>query len=267
VDKLHLDSVRKNYEYNDYILGYYTKLMNDKHHQSLKFTLQNKLESIRTCNQFWLVDRYDIHRVKDFIKTNLCKDKFCHNCKKVKQASRMSRFIPEIERHKDLNLYHVVFTSPNVPGHQLSETIQKQFSAFTKITQYLKSNKGRNIRGLDFDSWGYQGAIRSLEVTYKGDSYHPHLHVLLAMEGEISEKNHTNPFSKRHGKIVRNFADEEILLQKIFYLLMNGQRVTLKAIENLDLGYSCMMDKFKEDDYFELFKYMTNLTDQKLVNL
>src|SRR5690606_10478932 len=131
------------------------------------------------CNRFWNIDRYDIQKVKDFIRTNLCRDKFCNNCKKVKQAERMARFMPEIQKYKKYNMSQLVLTVPNVPGGDLHTMIQKMFKAFARLIEYFKGKK--NIRGLDFSWLGYQGAIRSLEVTYKQD-YHPHLHVLLIHE-------------------------------------------------------------------------------------
>lgn len=43
---------------------------------------------------------------------------------------------------------------------------------------------------------------------------------------------------------------------------MNDIKVTKKAIDNLDLGYLCAIDKFKNDDYAELFKCMIKLTTE-----
>ena len=38
--------------------------------------------------------------------------------------------------------------------------------------------------------------------------------------------------------------------------------ITLNKIEELDKGYSCICDKFSDNDYLELFKYMTKETDE-----
>ncbi|MEI7028335.1 protein rep [Paenibacillus sp. y28] len=216
-----------------------------------------KAESMGTCNKRWYLDVYEKSGVLDFKKTNLCKDKFCNNCKRVMQATRMDRFIPEIDKFRDAKKIHLVLTSPNVERHNLKENIKQQFNAFAKLIGYLKAKKP--IKGLDIHKWGYMGAVRSLEVTYKGDSYHPHLHVLLMFEDDfdIGPKTVVNAFSKKFGDVKRKFSEREILVQKIWYLLMNNERVNKKNIDSLQRGYSCMMDEFRDGDYHELFKYMT----------
>lgn len=211
------------------------------------------------CNKFWELDKYFEQKVKDYQRTNLCKNKFCSNCKKVKQASRMARYIPEFEQYKD-NLYHLVLTLPNCPGDNLEYTIKHMAKCFKSLIRYLSGNL--RIKGLDFESWGYKGAVRSLEVTYFTDSYHPHYHVALVLGDEVlCKKDIINTYSFNYRtsipELKRLFSVQEILIQKIWYLLINNQKVTKINIDNLDIGYSCMMDKFHEGDYAELFKYLT----------
>jgi hypothetical protein len=66
-----------------------------------------------------------------------------------------------------------------------------------------------------------------------------------------------NVYSLKHGVVTKLFSPEEVLLQKVWKLLINGDRVTYDDIEELDLGYSCILEPVKDDDYFEIFKYMT----------
>lgn len=259
IDKLYLKNIIKNKNYNNKIIQFYDKLRNEEVYKYQDDKFERKIESIKQCNSLFEIDHYKKQKIKDFKRTNLCKDKFCNNCKKVKQASRMAQFIPEIKKIKDSGLYHLVLTSPNVPGNELEDTIKRQLKAFPHLIEFFKGKK--KIKGLDFKQYGYKGALRSLEVTYKGNSYHPHLHVLLVADSlDISEKTIVNSYSFDHyqgGKIVRKFSEFEILVQKIWRLLLSGERVTKKNIESLDIGYSCMIDEFEENDYFELFKYMT----------
>lgn len=255
VPKKYLESVVKNLHYNEGIAKHYERLYQET---GFSITIEHKINRLADCNRYWEIDRYDESKVKDFIKTSLCKDKFCNNCKKVKQAARMARFMPEITyvKNQGLNIYQMVLTIPNIKGVDLSDAISKLFKGMATLIEYLKNKK--KIKGIDFSEIGYKGAIRSLEVTYKGDEYHPHLHVLLALSGQIGQKKHRNKFSIDHlGKRqLRLFSDFEILIQKIWYLLMNGQKVTKQAIEKAE-GYSCMLDEFKDEDFIELFKYMT----------
>jgi len=256
----YIEKIIKNIDHNKLIELYYSFLIKDS--PDLEFTLTNKVERLSACNRYWLIDRYDINKVKDFKKTNLCKDKFCNNCKKVKQASRMSRYIPEIEKYR-CNLYHLVLTQPNVHGIELKQIISKMAHSFSMLNRYLKGDK--KIKGIDFSSWGYLGSVRSLEITFNDDSYHPHYHVGIILENGIGEKIHSNQYShnRYNPKLKRLFSEKEVLIQKIWYLLMNGEKVTKKAIDELQVGYSCMIDKFKDDDYAELFKYMTKATDEE----
>lgn len=70
-----------------------------------QINFDNKILNISKCNSWWLLDHYQQQKVKDFKKTNLCKDKFCNNCKKVKQASRLSKFMPLIDEYKKIIIY------------------------------------------------------------------------------------------------------------------------------------------------------------------
>lgn len=223
----------------------------------------NKIKSINECNTVWLLDKYKHQKIKDFKKTNLCKDKFCNNCKKVKQANRMVRFIPHIEAAKEnYSLHHLTLTVPNCKGSELHETIKNIFKSFAYLIDYLKLKK--KIKGLDFEPYSYVGALRSLEVTFKGDNYHPHLHCIIALDKDFThKKDNINTYSYSYYKLTRLFSDFEVLIQKIWYLLINGTKVTKKAIDSLEEGYSCTMDSIEESSYYEVFKYMTKATDEK----
>jgi hypothetical protein len=258
VEKDFIEKVVKNISYNNVIVDYYHGMYEE--YGSTIETFLNNADRMGVCNRFWDLNVYNEQKVKDFLKTNLCHDKFCSNCKKVKQASRMSRFIPEIEKYKE-NLYHMVLTQPNVTGAGLKSCIANMFKCFYSLVRYLDGRA--KIKGVELKKLCFKGAIRSLEVTFKGDEYHPHLHAGIVLESKLGAKEHINQYSMKYGKIVRKFSEEELLIQKIWYLLINGKRVTWKNIYMLDTGYSCSIDKFKESDYAELFKYMTKETDEE----
>lgn len=263
IDDKYLFKIVKNNGYNNIIKEYYQKLF--EKHLIEDGLLSNKIQSLEQCNSIWELDKYEEHKIKDFQKTNLCKDKFCNNCKKVKQASRMSRFIPYLEQYKE-NLYHLVLTQPNIVendmfGVSIKNNIALIYKSFWYLVRYLKGNK--KISGIDFSEYNYLGAVRSLEVTFTGNEYHPHLHVAIALNGKIGTKKHINKYSHSYkSEKVTKFSDLEILIQKIWYLLMNNKTVNKENIQSLEVGYSCKMDKFKENDYAELFKYMTKASGE-----
>lgn len=230
-------------------------------------TISNKIERMSLCNKWWLIDRFDVSKVKNFKKTNLCKDKFCNNCKKVKQSQRMAKYIPELEQYKE-SLYHLILTIPNVQGEELKETIKKMSKSFRKLMYYIRGE--RVIKGYE---WlleiGYLGAVRSLEITYKDDIYHPHYHVgivLDTVELDKFKKKYINSYSYSYRELKNYFSDIEILIQKLWYLICNDIRITASNIDTLKEGYSCKLDKFKEDEYQELFKYLVKGQDENANN-
>ena len=268
IDKEFILNTHNNSVYNKVLIDYYKRLIKEGSDTS-KFSGNkygiplDKIYRLDSCNKLWNIDIYKVNQIKDFISTNLCHDKFCNNCKKVRQACRMSRYIPYIEPYKE-NLYHITFTIPNISGEYLKETIKKLSLSFRKLMRYVRGNL--KIRGLDFSHYGYKGAIRSLEITFKENNYHPHLHCAFVFENlDISNKIYKNIFSyDRVGEREdRLFSEFEIFIQKIWYLIYNDLEVTKKNIDKLDLGYSCIIDKFYNEDYMELFKYMTKETDEE----
>ena len=278
VSKEILEDVIRNLNYNKTIIDYYEFFSQNSGGITFNIkTLEGNTKRLRSCNRLWSIDKYEEQKIKDFVGTNLCRDKFCANCKKVRQAARMAKYIPVLETYKD-RLFHLTLTLPNVPGEDLIYTYKKMANAFRKLIGYLEGRK--KIKEIDFSSWGYEGAVRSLEVTFKGDSYHPHFHVGLVLNPNILSKKHiTNTFSYDYktgiAELKRLFSKEEILIQKIWYLLINDKKVNKANIEGIkairkelneknieSIGYSCTIDKFKEQDFAELFKYMTKEKDE-----
>jgi plasmid rolling circle replication initiator protein Rep len=265
VPKELLAGVIKNIENNCVVVGYYEQFSKEDSWVQKDLLLRKK-ERLKDCNKIWQIDQYEIQKIKDFQRTNLCKDKFCSNCKKVKQASRMSKYIPALEPYNE-QLHHMVLTLPNCNGQDLEKTIKKMAKCFKTLINYLVGYKQFRVEGIDFKKWGYQGAVRSLEVTFHGDSYHPHYHVGLVLDKPPGKKHIENTFSFdfRNGlpELKRLFSEEEILIQKMWYLLISGVRLTKKAIDAQALGYSCMINSFAPGDYAELFKYMTKTKNEK----
>jgi hypothetical protein len=174
----------------------------------------------------------------------------------------MARFIPYIEKFKDnYGLYLLTLTIPNCSGDELKSNINNIFKCFYSLNRYFNGEK--RIRGLDFNKFGYVGSLRSLEVTFNGDSYHPHLNCIIALNNYFYlEKNIINTYSYSYGKLNRLFSDFEILIQKIWFLLINGVKVTKSSIEALIDGYSCTVDSISDSSYYEVFKYMTKSVDE-----
>jgi hypothetical protein len=238
-------------------------------------SIMAKADRLKDCNSRWIIDKYELSRMKDFKKTNLCRDRFCSNCKKVKQAQRMEKYM-KLFADYDEDLYFITLTVPNCAAVNLKDTIKNMFNAFFKLIQYFDGRK--KIKGVDFEKFGYIGAIRNLEITFKLDGrhrFHPHLHAAFVLKGYKPGKKYIyTRFSKDNSgrRAVRLFTQDEWRMQRIWFLLINHIRVTKdslhicnyqyqidgvtkeKTIENK--GYSVVIDKFKPGQYQEMFKYM-----------
>ena len=276
----YLYKINKNRFYNRVISEYYERLKEDKDFENF-LNLDNKINSIDDCYKFFQTKVYNVAKVKELERTNLCRDKFCRNCKKVKQANRSENFTPELEKYKD-NLYHLILTVPNCNGEDLKTTIKKMFNAYQKLMRYF--SKRAKATNLNFD-YGYLGSIRSLEITFKNyiyddNNFHPHLHCAVVFEkNPVLHKDNLNVYSysykskyeydyeqqmkvKSNNNKITAFSDFEILIQKVWYLLYNNETVNYNNVNNLREGYSCKLDKFHENDYAELFKYMIKEVDE-----
>ena len=117
---------------------------------------------------------------KDYDKTKLYNANFCHNrfcpmCAKRKSLkdmvalSCMTKWIIEEKKRRFLFL---TLTVPNVCADELDDKIREMNKAFHNLK---KRNSFKNI---------VRGYVKKLELTYneKSDTYHPHFHVLIAVE-------------------------------------------------------------------------------------
>jgi len=186
-------------------------------------------------------------------------------------------------------------SQPNCKGEDLAKNVKCMARAFARFVEYLKGKE--KIAGIDFKKYNYKGALRSLEVTFKkNNNFHPHYHVILALDYEDNEeKEIVNKYSLKFGQVVRKFSETEILFQKVWRLLITQELakydtvrkiseetdskkkkkledelkiiirnypISKNALKDLDRGFSVIMDKFSQDHYYELFKYMTKATNE-----
>lgn len=249
-----------NREYNKLIYEYYMRLASETKDKKEFWNILNKADRLKACNSIWELDEYVENRIKDFKKTDLCKDRFCANCKKVRQAQRINNYL-DMFQENDEDLYFITFTVPNCNGHELRSTVKKINSAYDKLIRYFKKERKLFDKlGLDFGE--FIGSLKSLEVTFKPkgrNRFHPHIHCAFILRnykpGKAYLKNRYSEDSTGR-RDLRLFNKETVKLQKIWKLLYDGQKVTKEAIDVLDAGYSVTIDKFKSGQYKEMFKYM-----------
>ena len=184
--KEYLGKILEHYNSNKIIKNYYIELSNEykdgnEHHapnEAMMKNINNKIYRLDKCNKYWESDYYKKLNIKDYHKTYLCKDKFCLNCKKWRQAQRMKKFIPVLEKY-DKDLYFVTLTIPNVFGADVKETINRIIKAHTKLVQYLDGTRESKLLNETSKVLNLIGGIRVLEISINRDinkKYHVHLH-------------------------------------------------------------------------------------------
>ena len=232
--------------------------------------LSNRAERVFNCGKRWFHDEWTNQGYRETQAITHCYDLMCPQCQELKARARVTRYMPHLEKiSEEFDLYHATLTQPNNSAEELPKMIKRMQKAFHALTEYFSGAK--SIKGLDLSCYGYEGAIRNIEVTFKlmlrqrGEEYHPHIHAILALMQDLElPEIYANKYSysAQNGKTV--FNELEILIQKLWYLLMEDKVITLKAINELPLGYSCTCKKIercpetnKLKGAYETFKYTT----------
>lgn len=254
----YFDDVANKVKYNEYYADYYQQRFEDTNVQRYA----DLSERVRHCHQSWFGDHYKKSGIFNVKRVFHCHNRWCWLCSHLKQAKRLFFFHKQFEKLlPNYDLYHLVFTVPNVDGSELKSTLTKMQNGLKKIIRYFQGHG--KIKGVDFTQYGFVGAIRSFEIVINPTNYHPHIHCLFMLKKDLnilkSEINRYS-FEYKHSKPTRLFSELEITLQKIFFLVMHGERVNLTNIRSVPNGYSCTMDYVEGDSWHEVFKYATKMS-------
>ncbi|MDR3263644.1 MAG: protein rep [Clostridiales bacterium] len=247
LDASHLfNNDRKGFrQYNARLAEYFQMLFDETELE--RYTLLSK--RVEDCNESLSFDFYQVQKVADLKKINLCGNRFCPNCQWLLQASRLMRFSSVIaETGKTSSLWHLVLTEPNCPGADLKMVSYVMFKCCSRFIRFLEGKD--KIAGIDFNSLGYRAAFRSFEITYKDNSFHPHFHLLLALDPDyFIVKNIVNDYSysidyKTGQKVLtRKFSELEILIQKLWRLLFDNELERYKR--------QAMINEVEGEDYVD----------------
>lgn len=233
------------------------------------FSLGRLADRVKFCSTRYKVDYYPLQAVKDVTWTNACGNRFCVNCQSTMAGQRFSKYAPLLDDLSEYyDLYHVVLTIPNPRPEELFDDVEQMYKAFKYLIRYLSGIK--TVTGLNFEKYGYKGCIRSLEITknWEEGTFHPHFHCIFVFKKDskltwnqkyINKFSFSNPdVKKSHHKgadNIRHFSEFEILLQKVWAILFDGEVLTAKAVAERKLGYSCIADLCRKGKYHEVFKY------------
>ena len=267
--------IDKKRQFNATISAMYNQQLTDLDYCSQRSdmdVLERKADNIARCMLDWKIDVYDKSRAKIIGDVYRCKDKFCYNCQSLLALQRFYTYRPVLDKYaKDYELFHVVLTQPNVQGRYLKRTVELMFDRFHYLIGYFNGHK--KVRGIDFEKYGYVGAVRSLEVTQnrKTKLYHPHFHCMFILRKGLSKTddfvpwlyNSFSPDYSGKGKGDRLFTTFEFLLQRLWCLLITRKKVTIENIKNIDEllprypdGFSVVVNP-ANGQYHEIFKYAT----------
>ena len=236
-------------------------------------SLLGRADRLRKCCKYWDIDYYKFQGVKDVLRTNRCGDRFCDCCGSAQAKQREEKFAPFLDALAEkYDIFHIVFTVPNPEREEVQPTVKRMYEHFAYIIRLFTGNA--KIKGIDFLQYGYIGAVRALEITKSKlyGNFHPHFHCLFIFKKGVSKamgkRSHVNAYSfnnpdikRGHKKIEygtpeRYFTDFEILLQKVWRLRLDGEKVNANNIEELKEGYSVIAENAC-GHYHEVFKYAT----------
>lgn len=258
-----IEEIDERRKYNEDIAKLYYEHFDHTRNEKYLDVAQN----VKACSNNWFFKTWEQQRTKKLESVQTCKNRFCPVCQKAVARTRYKRFEQKINEYAETNdIYHCTLTATNVSYTALKNHVEKIIACFPKLIRYF--NGAAKIRGIDFSQYGYVCGFRSIETTYKihkvGSEFHVHIHSLLVLKKDLDLPEHVeNTYSRsKNKKGIKKFSDLEILLQKIWYLLVNDIKVTGAEINKLALGYSCTCQKVKDGNYAEVFKYAVKGVDE-----
>lgn len=262
---------KKNESIADYYLDLYEDTLENLDIDSAN--LLTRSDRVRKCCKYWDIDYYKFQGVKDVLRTNRCGDRFCDCCGSAQAKQREEKYSPFLdELAKKFDIYHIVFTVPNPDIEIVQSTVSNMYKAFSHFMRFFTGNA--KVKGVDFLQYGFVGAIRALEITKSKvyGNFHPHFHCLFIFKKGVSslmgKPRHVNSYSfnnpdiKRvhkkieYGSPERFFTDFEILIQKVWRLCVEGEKVNASNIDEMKEGYSAIAENAC-GKYHEVFKYAT----------
>lgn len=146
-----------------------------------------KVERVNDCSDFLIFGRWQDengNKHGKLIKANFCKHRLCATCnwrKSLVMYAQTNKIVEEMEKRQPTARYiFLTLTMKNMTSDKLSESIDKLLKASSAI--YSQNAKGaKSLAGFRKYLLGGQ---RILEITYnyEADTYHPHLHLVLAVK-------------------------------------------------------------------------------------
>lgn len=198
----------------------------------VKHVSDENLELIWNCGSYLSFYSTENLEVKKLNKSNFCKNRFCPMCswrQAKKDALKISILIKHLKTELNLEFIFLTLTAPNVKAEKLDSEIKRYNNCFKYLMQLKEVKKIT------------KGYIRKLEVTYnqKRDDYHPHFHVMIAVNKSYFKKK--DYISKKKWLTLW----QEVMEDK------NITQVDIRKMETDDTKAICEVAKYgaKDSDY------------------
>lgn len=149
---------------------------------------EKTLERIKECNTFlFMVGDKTLEKTK-LHRSNNCENRFCPVCawkNARKNAMKLSILMDYLSKEEQKEFLFLTLTAPNVKEAELQDEIKHYNQSFQRLMQRKEVKTA------------VKGYVRKLEVTYNKDrdDYHPHFHVILAVNKSYFNKQ--NVYIKR----------------------------------------------------------------------
>lgn len=199
----------------------------------------------------------DKEKNRKLYQAYFCKFRLCPVCnwrrslKMFAQVSEITNYI--MFKKPNVRFIFLTLTIENPTGEKLSETIDLLLDK----VQFIY-NKSRQIKELKDFKDNLIGGLRALEITYnkKKDTYHPHIHLLLAVEPEyfnhknyISQKRFTEIWQKILGVDYTPIVDVRKIHNATANTIAEVSKYPVKSFE---------LQQLKHDKAMEVIFYLMN---------
>lgn len=243
-----------------------------------KLVSDSTLELVKDCSTFLMLVSDMTMEKKKQSKGNSCKNRFCPICtwkKAKKDALVLSIMMAYLKHEENKEFIFLTLTAPNVKADELNDEIKHYNQSFQRLMQ--RQEVKRVVKGY----------ARKLEITYneERDDYHPHFHVLIAVnKSYFTDKDYyikhdrwlklwqettKNPLiTQVDVKKVRNTKDDKVYeiakysakdsdylinedVFKVFYKALKGKRLIVYSglfKEAMNLFKEGDLDEYKEKD-------------------
>ena len=138
-----------------------------------------RADNIRHCGDH--VGITTIDGVAKIVKADFCRERLCYVCAWRRQARFMAQMFPVIDLlcKQGFQFLFATLTIKNKSYTELQSAIDALMMGYEKLRHRRKVARG------------WAGMVRSVELTYnsKQDSFHPHIHILIAVRPEYFNRN------------------------------------------------------------------------------